>query len=237
MTEFWVHPALILILGGALLPLVPERWRKAYLVLIPTLAFLRSAALGSGTFGEVDFLQWKLVFGRVDRLSMVFGYIMGLMGILGSLYGLRVKEPAQHVASWVYVAGALGAIYAGDLLTLFLFWELMALSSVFLIWFRRTGASLASGFRYLLVHMAGGVALLLGIVLHYQAAGTLAFDGFDVANMSPGAWLIVTGFLLNAAVPPLHAWLPDAYGEATFNGSVFLCAFTTKTAEIGRAHV
>jgi multicomponent Na+:H+ antiporter subunit D len=230
MIEFWVHPALILILGGALLPLVPERLRKAYLVLIPTLAFLRSAALGSGTFGEVDFLQWKLVFGRVDRLSMVFGYIMGLMGILGSLYGLRVKENAQHVASWVYVAGALGAIYAGDLLTLFLFWELMALSSVFLIWFRRTGASLASGFRYLLVHMAGGVALLLGIVLHYQAAGTLAFDGFDVANMSPGTWLIVTGFLLNAAVPPLHAWLPDAYGEATFNGSVFLCAFTTKTA-------
>jgi len=230
MIEFWLHPALILILGGALLPLVPERFRKAYLILIPVLTFLRTAALAPGTFAEVGFLEWKLVFGRVDRLSTVFGYIMSLMCILGSLYGLQVRENAQHQAAWVYVAGALGVIYAGDLLTLFLFWEVMALSSVFLIWFRRSPASLASGYRYLLVHMAGGVALLLGIVLHYQASGSLRFDGFDVSNMSPGLWLIVTGFMLNAAVPPLHAWLPDAYGEATFSGSVFLCAFTTKTA-------
>ena len=230
MIEIWIHPALILILGGALLPLVPERFRKAYLILIPVLTFLRTAALAQGTFAEVEFLEWQLVFGRVDRLSTVFGYIMSLMCILGSLYGLQVRENAQHQAAWVYVAGALGVIYAGDLLTLFLFWEVMALSSVFLIWFRRTPASLASGYRYLLVHMAGGVALLLGIVLHYQASGSLRFDGFDVSNMSPGLWLIVTGFVLNAAVPPLHAWLPDAYGEATFSGSVFLCAFTTKTA-------
>ncbi len=230
MIEFWVHPALILILGGALLPLVPERFRKAYLILIPVLTFLRTAALAQGTFAEVEFLEWQLVFGLVDRLSTVFGYIMSLMCILGSLYGLQVRENAQHQAAWVYVAGALGVIYAGDLLTLFLFWEVMALSSVFLIWFRRSPASLASGYRYLLVHMAGGVALLLGIVLHYQASGSLRFDGFDVSNMSPGLWLIVTGFMLNAAVPPLHAWLPDAYGEATFSGSVFLCAFTTKTA-------
>jgi multicomponent Na+:H+ antiporter subunit D len=230
MIDFWVHPALILVLGGALLPFVPERFRKPYLVLIPVLTFMRTAALTHGTLGEVDFLQWKLVFGRVDRLSTVFGYIMSLMCILGSLYGMHVKENAQHVASWIYVAGALGVIYAGDLLTLFLFWELMALSSVFLIWFRRSPASLGSGFRYLLVHMAGGVALLSGIVLHYQATGSLGFERFDVGEMSLGAWLVVVGFLLNAAVPPLHAWLPDAYGEATFNGSVFLCAFTTKTA-------
>ncbi len=230
MTEFWLHPALILVLGGVLLPLVPDRFRKAYLVLVPVLAFARTATLAPGTFGVVHFLQWDLVFGRVDRLSMIFGYIMSLMCILGSLYGLHVRENAQHLASWVYVAGALGVIYAGDLLTLFLFWELMALSSVFLIWFRRTPASLDSGFRYLLVHTAGGVALLAGIVLHYRATGSLGFDLFDVANMSLGSWLIVIGFTLNAAVPPLHAWLPDAYGEATFSGSVFLCAFTTKTA-------
>jgi multicomponent Na+:H+ antiporter subunit D len=230
MTDFWVHPAWILILGGALLPMVPDRLRKPYIVLIPLLAFLRIAGIEQGTWGEVRFLEWNLVFGRVDRLSAVFGYIMGMMGILGSLYGLQARENWQHVASWVYVAGALGVIYAGDLLTLFLFWELMALSSVFLIWARRTPASVASGFRYLLVHMAGGVALLSGIVLHHQAVGTLAFDGFDVGNMSLATWLIAGGFLLNAAVPPLHAWLPDAYGEASFNGSVFLCAFTTKTA-------
>ncbi len=136
----------------------------------------------------------------------------------------------EHIAAWFYVAGSLGAIYAGDFLTLFLFWELMAFSSVFLIWFRRGPQSLAVGYRYLLVHIIGGVVLLAGILLRYQAVGNITFDLMDVANPQLYTWLIMIGFILNAAVLPLHAWLPDAYGEATFNGSVFLCAFTTKTA-------
>jgi multicomponent Na+:H+ antiporter subunit D len=135
------------------------------------------------------------------------------------------------MASWIYAAGALGVIYAGDFLTLFLFWELMAFSSVFLIWFRRRPESLAAGLRYLLVHTAGGLCLLAGMLLHFKGAGEIwSFTAFDVAHPTLPMCLILIGFVLNAAVPPLHAWLPDAYGEATFNGSVFLCAFTTKTA-------
>jgi len=227
---FWLHPALILIVGALVLPLVPVSLRRAWLVLVPVLTFARIVGMDKGTFGEVRFLQFTLVFGRVDSLSMVFAYIMGLMSILGSLYGLHVKRAIEHTAAWIYVAGSLGAIFAGDLLTLFLFWEVMALSSVFLIWFRGREQSLAVGYRYLLVHMAGGVALLAGIMLHYGATDSMAFGAFDVNQPSLAAYLIMVGFLLNAAVPPLHAWLPDAYGEATFNGSVFLCAFTTKTA-------
>jgi multicomponent Na+:H+ antiporter subunit D len=231
MSNFWLHPALVFILGGILLPWVPARLKKAYLLLVPILVFVRTVALAKGTFGEVRFLEWTLVFGRVDALSAVFGYIMSLMCVLGTLYALHVKDNGQHIAAWTYVAGSLGVIYAGDFLTLFLFWELMAFSSVFLIWFRRRPESLSAGFRYLLVHTAGGVALLAGIVLHGKAAGgSWAFGAFDVQHPSLAAYLVLVGFILNAAVPPLHAWLPDAYGEATFNGSVFLCAFTTKTA-------
>ncbi len=229
--ELWVHPSLILILGALLLPLVPARFKPGWLLLVPLAVFADIWGMPKGNFGAVPFLDWTLTFGRVDALSHVFGYIMGLMCVVATLYGLHVKEDVQHIAAWLYVAGSLGVIYAGDLLTLFVFWELMALSSVFLVWFRRRRESLGAGFRYLLVHLAGGVALLAGIILHAQAtAGNLAFTTFDVAHPSPGAWLILVGFILNAAVPPLHAWLPDAYGEATFNGSVFLCAFTTKTA-------
>ncbi len=230
MSSFWLHPALILIIGGLLLPAVPARLKKGWLLLIPILAFARTIALAKGTFGEVHFLEWVLVFGRVDALSAIFGYIMGLTCIIGTLYGLHVKEDGQHIASWFYVAGSLGVIFAGDFLTLFLFWELMAFSSVFLVWFRRRPESLAAGYRYLLVHIAGGVALLAGIVLHCKATGSWAFVAFDVHHPTPAVYLILIGFILNAAVPPLHAWLPDAYGEGTFNGSVFLSAFTTKTA-------
>lgn len=231
MSEFWLHPSLILILGAALLPVVPARLKKAYLLLLPALAFARVLSLDRGTFGEVHFLDWTLVFGRVDALSSVFGYIMALTCAIATLYGLHVKEDGQHMAAWTYAAGSLGAIFAGDFLTLFLFWEIMAFSSVFLVWFRRRPGSLATGFRYLLVHTAGGLSLLAGIILHCKAGGHgWAFTAFDVHNPTLATYLVMAGFILNAAVPPLHAWLPDAYAEGTFNGSVFLSAFTTKTA-------
>lgn len=231
MSDLWFHPSLVLLAGGLLLPQVPAAAKKAWLLAIPLLTFASIVLLPQGTHGVVSFLQFTLVFGRVDALSNVFAYIMGLMAVIGSLYGLHVKRDAEHMAAWSYVAGSIGAIYAGDLLTLFLFWELMAFSSVFLIWFRGREESLGAGFRYLLVHVAGGVSLLAGIILHYHANnGDLTFGLFNVEHPTLAAWLIVIGFILNAAVPPLHAWLPDAYGEATFNGSVFLCAFTTKTA-------
>ncbi|MGO8927814.1 MAG: Na(+)/H(+) antiporter subunit D [Limisphaerales bacterium] len=231
MTSFWLHPSLILILGSLLLLLVPARLKRGYLLLIPILLFARILTMARGEFGQVHILQWTLVFGRVDPLSSVFGYIMSLMCILSTLYGSHVKDDWQHIASWFYVAGSVGCIYAGDFITLFLFWELMAFSSVFLIWFRGRRESLGAGYRYLLVHVAGGVALLAGIILHCNAPGNgWSFDLLDVHHPTTAIYLIMAGFILNAAVPPLHAWLPDAYGEATFNGSVFLCAFTTKTA-------
>ena len=230
MSNFWLHPSLILIFGGLLLPLVPRALKKGYLLLIPVLVFARTLTLNAGSFGHVHFMDWVLVFGRVDRLSLVFGYIMALMCILGTLYGMHVKEDRQHIAAWFYVAGSIGAIYAGDFITLFLFWELMAFSSVFLVWFRGRRESLGAGYRYLLVHVAGGLALLAGMVWHCRTQGSWEFVQLNVQQPTPAICLIMVGFILNAAVPPLHAWLPDAYGEATFNGSVFMCAFTTKTA-------
>ncbi|MEI6564198.1 MAG: Na(+)/H(+) antiporter subunit D [bacterium] len=233
MNEFWLHPALILIAGALLMPLLRGRARSVLLLLVPALVFWQviTVGLNPGLHGVVKFLDLTLTFGRVDKLGQVFAYIMALMCLLGSLYALHVKEPAQHSAAWIYVAGSLGVIYAGDFMTLFLFWELMAFSSVFLIWFRRRPQSLGAGFRYLMVHVAGGLALLGGIILRYQATGgDLTFGQLDVVNPDLSTYLIMIGFILNAAVPPLHAWLPDAYSEATVTGSVFMCAFTTKTA-------
>lgn len=236
MSDLWIHPSLMLIIGGLLLPLIPARAKKSFLLLIPVLVFARTLVMTQGSFAQIEFFAsdpshaLTLVFGRVDRLSLVFGYIMSLMCVLGTLYGMHVKEDVQHIAAWVYVAGSIGAIYAGDFIVLFLFWEVMAFSSVFLVWFRRRKESPAAGLRYLLVHVAGGLALLAGIVLHCKAQGSWAFGQLDVQHPTVAIYLIMIGFILNAAVPPLHAWLPDAYAEATFNGSVFLSAFTTKTA-------
>jgi len=231
--NFWLHPTLIYIVGALLLPLVPKWLRKSYLVLVPCLAFFTVLSMigNYGTYGVVHYLDWTVTFGRVDSLSLVFAHIMTLMCIIGTIYGLHVERVVEHIAAWLYVAGSLGVIFCGDYLTLFLFWELMAFSSVFLIWFRGRKQSLGAGYRYLLVHAAGGLLLLAGLVLRYQATGgDLSFGPIGVDNPTLPTYLIMLGFILNAAVPPLHAWLPDAYAEATVNGAVFMCAFTTKTA-------
>ncbi len=232
-TDCFFHPSLILIAGALVLPLIRGPFLKPYLFLIPLLTFGQVVYLSfsPGIYGQVSFMEWSLTFGRIDNLSIVFSIIMGLMAIIGTLYGLHVKNCWQHCAAWFYVAGSIGAIYSGDYLSLFLFWEIMAFSSTFLIWFNRKDTdSQAAGFRYLLVHTFGGLLLLMGFVLRYQATGSIEFNLLDYENAQIYTWLIMSGLMLNAAVIPLHSWLPDAYSKATITGSVFMCAFTTKTA-------
>ncbi len=231
MIDFWIHPSLILIIGALILPFVKGMPKKAFMVMIPLLAFIDVWQFcPKGVFGVVQFMDWQLTFGRVDKLSLIFAYVMSLMGIIGTIYSLHQDDDLQQIAAWFYVAGSLGIILAGDYLVIFLFAEIMAFSSVFLVWFRRTPKSISTGFRYLLVHTFGGLVLLAGFVLRYKATGDLSFNLLDVTHPHLYTYLIMMGFMVNAAVPPFHSWLPDTYAEASVTGAVFMCAFTTKTA-------
>ncbi|MGH7831395.1 MAG: Na(+)/H(+) antiporter subunit D, partial [Candidatus Binatia bacterium] len=160
-------------------------------------------------------------------LSLAFAYVFVLITFLGGIYGFHLKDTGQQVAALMYAGSSLGVLFAGDLFTLFVYWETMAVASAYLILARRTEQSRRAGMRYLLVHLFGGSVLLAGILWHFVDAGSISFDRFDHGS---AAYLILFGFSLNAAIPPLHAWLADAYPEGTVTGSVFLSAFTTKTA-------
>jgi multicomponent Na+:H+ antiporter subunit D len=230
MNVEWVHPGLLLIIGAWLVPLVKGRARQVAMIALPAAALVDCILMQPGTHGVVPFLGQELVFGRVDRLSLLFSYVFSIIALLGMIYSLHVDDDAQHVAALTYAGAALGVTFAGDFLTLFLFWELMALSAALIIWLRRERAAVAAGFRYLLVHVFGGLCLLGGIVLYWSHTGTLAFGDLSRDAGSAAFALILIAFLLNAAVPPLGAWLPDAYPEATATGAVFLTAFTTKSA-------
>jgi multicomponent Na+:H+ antiporter subunit D len=230
MTVEWVHPGLVLIIGAWILPLLKGRTKRRVMVLLPALALVDCLLMEPGTYGAVRFLGQELVFGRVDRLSLVFSYVFALVALVGLVYSLHVDDDAQHMAALTYAGAALGAIFAGDFLSLFVFWELMALSAALLVWLRRKPAAVAAGFRYLLVHVFGGLCLLAGIVLHWSQTGSLAFGDMSPHAGSAAFNLILLAFLVNAAVPPLGAWLSDAYPEATATGAVFLTAFTTKSA-------
>ena len=225
-----MHPATWFLMGAFFLPVFKRMGlMKVVLIAVPLMAFLQIQWLPE-SFGQVSYLGIDLVFGRVDSLTRVFLHVFTLMAIIGCVYGLHVKETGQHIAAFLYVAGSLGVTLCGDYLTLFIFWELMAVASTFLIWYRKKKRSVQAGYRYLLVHVAGGLILLAGIFLRYKNVHDLSFVRIAAQGASTADYLIMIGFMLNAAVPPIHAWLPDAYPEASVTGAVFMCAFTTKTA-------
>lgn len=223
-----VPPAFIFIIGGLLVPFIKGKWKSAYLLLIPVIGFINLISIPEGTHWVVRFLDWELVFGKIDRLSLLFGYIFHLVSFIALLYALHVKDDLQHVAGLVYAGSALGVVFAGDIFSFFVFWEMLTVSSIFLIWARRTRAAQAAGFRYLLVHAAGGLCLLAGIVLYVNQTGSIEFGYIGLNGLA--TYLIFFGFGLNCAWPLLHTWLTDAYPEATITGVIFMSAFTTKCA-------
>jgi multicomponent Na+:H+ antiporter subunit D len=223
-----VPPAAIFIAGALIVPFLKGKTRSAYLLLLPVIAFINLLGMTEGIHWSLGFLSYDLIFGKVDKLSLAFGYIFTLITFISILYSIHVKDNGQHIAGLLYAGGALGAVFAGDYISLFIFWELMAFAAAYIVWASRTEASRAAGLRYLLVHIFGGLCLLSGIIINVYNTGAIEFGYLGLNGLA--SYLILLGFGINAAFPVLHAWLPDAYPEATFSGAVFLSAFTTKTA-------
>jgi len=227
LSDMALHPAALFLGAALLLACVRTAPVRRWLLLGTPLAALAAAARLPESFGHMRYLGMDIVTGRADPLARAFLYVFIAFAALAALYGLQARSRSRQVAAFAYAAGCTGVVLAGDFLSLFVFWELMAFASVFVIW-GGSPRSAAAGFRYVLVHAAGGLVLLAGILLRLRGGGSLAFGHLGTGALAPSDMLILTGFLLNAAVPPLHAWVADAYPEAAPDGVVFLCAFTTK---------
>ncbi len=221
-------PGWILVIGAALVPLLRGSWRQVYLLALPAIGLAQLLALPDDYHFTVQFLSYPLELGRVDAISKVFGIIFYIAAMIGVVYAMKVKDTVQSVTAFIYAGGAIAAVFAGDLVTLFICWELTAVSSVFLVWASRSEAANRSGMRYLVIQVGSGVLLLVGSILHYVDTGSLAFGHMGL--VSTGTWLIFIAFGIKAAFPLLHNWLQDAYPNGTVTGTVFLSAFTTKLA-------
>lgn len=223
-----ILPAGILILGSFILPFIHGKKKNIFIILLPAITFYIIWKLEPGTYLQVKFFGSHLTLLRVDKLSKVFGYIFSLNAFVAFIYSYWLDDDFQHISALLYIGSSLGVVFAGDLLTLYFFWEGMAVFSTFLILARRTEKSKSAGMRYIMVHIFGGLCLLAGIVMYIQQTGSMEFNYFSEANTA--TWLILLGFLVNAAAPPISAWLPDAYPESTVTGGIILSAYTTKTA-------
>lgn len=228
-----VIPFLPLMLG-ALAAIFLRGWLRNILMLAaPIVGALNLMGLEHGIFWSLEFMGYALEPVRVDKLSLMFGYLFHLASFIAVVYALHIKDTVQHVAGLAYAASAVGAVFAGDLLTLFVFWELLALTSVFLIWARRTDRAYSSGFRYLIFQVLSGVLLLAGLLIFAQVNNSLLFNHIGLEHdgiAQVGAWLIFFAFGIKCAFPFMHTWLTDSYPESTPTGTVFLASFTTKVA-------
>ncbi len=223
-----IPPFVPFIIGAIVALLTRGVLRGTIMVLIPIISGLHLWMLPEGVYLQFTFLDYQLTPFKADKLSLMFGYVFHIAALIGIVYSLHVRDTMQQVAAMLYAGSGIGAVFAGDLLTLFVFWELLAFTSVFLIWARRTPQSYVAGMRYLIVQVLSGVILLAGALFYASEHNTLDFGYIGLDGVS--GWLIFIAFGIKCAFPIAHNWLTDAYPEATVTGTVFLSAFTTKVA-------
>ena len=221
-------PFVLFFLGALLTVLTRGHPRSAVTLAVPALGLLLLWDKPHGSYAAVSLMDFELVFFQVDKLSLLFGYLFHIAALIAVIYSLHVRDRLQQTCSLLYAGSALGAVFAGDLLTLFLFWELLAISSVFLIWARRSERAYGAGMRYFVIHIVSGLLLLVGAIIHGYETGSLTIT--EIGLEGHAGWLIFLAFGIKCAFPFLHNWLTDAYPESTPTGTVFLASFTTKVA-------
>jgi multicomponent Na+:H+ antiporter subunit D len=222
------HPGLWLIAAAALLSVL-RGWPRAAVALLAPLAALALAwRLEEGVHWSGQFIGMDVAPFAADRLSRLFAVIFSLMAFAGALFALNQERRLELPAAFLYAGSAIGVTLAGDLLTVFVFWEVMAIGSTLVLWSATSAAAYRASMRYLMVHLFGGMLLFAGVAAQVLETGTTAFTAMQLDG--PAQALMLAAFLVNAGAWPLSAWLPDAYPEASWSGMVFLSAFTTKTA-------
>jgi multicomponent Na+:H+ antiporter subunit D len=221
-------PGLLLIIGAILVPFIRGNLRSIYMLALPLLGIWQLTALDPGTFGTMTTFGFEQTHVRIDKLSLLFGYIFYLSATLSIVFAWKNDDRMEQTSAMIHVGAAIGAVFAGDLITLFFYWELTAISSAVVIWSRRTKRAYHAGLRYLIIHILSGLLLLTGAAIYSNGTGSVAFN--NIGLDSPGGIFILFAFGIKCAFPFLHNWLQDAYPEASVTGTVFLSAFTTKLA-------
>jgi multicomponent Na+:H+ antiporter subunit D len=238
-----IPPFLIFLIGAPIILVLSGRIRQIVLIALGGIALLDVLLLPGGYIvGPVatGVMQWNLPFMgytltllRVDTLSYLTGLIFAIITFLAILYAAIAATPRLQFYALLYASASLGVVFAGDWITLLIFWEIMAITSTFLIW-QEGGEAINAGYRYLLFHGLGGTFLAVGIALLFLGAGSPIIGPLaSIPVASYQFWasiLIVLGIGVNIAFLPLHTWLPDAYPRANFIASVFLSVYTTKAA-------
>ena len=194
-----IPPFLPFFIGALIAAVSRGSLRNVIMLATPVLSGLHLWMVPDGIHLQFAFLDYQLIPYRVDKLSLMFGYVFHIAAFIAIVYSLHVRDTLQQVAAMMYAGSAIGAVFAGDLLSLFVFWELLAFTSVFLIWARRTQRSYTAGMRYLIIQVLSGIILLVGTLFYAAENDTLAFSFIGLEGIA--GWLIFISFGIKCAFP------------------------------------
>ena len=173
--DIGLHPAFALLLGGLVAAVLRGHFASMALVIAPILGFWQVYSLDVGMVSSMSLFGYEILGVVVDQQAKLFGYLFHLAALVAGIYSFHLRDPWQISMALLYAATAVGVAFAGDMLSLFLWWEGLAITSVFQIWGRKTKQAEESGFRYLFFHVTSGLLLLAGILFRYHGEGASAF--------------------------------------------------------------
>lgn len=214
---------------------------------VPVLALCGARGL------EVTLLQMTptlSIFLKVDTVGCVFAVLMCAMWLLAAVFALEYLEHDAHEASFqafymTVLSALVGQCYAGSMVTLYVFYELMTLLSVPMVVHERTPQAVAAGVKYLVYSIFGAMLGLMGIFFFNHYLGTVTFAPGGVAPLSgavtPGllvvTFLVILGFGTKAGMFPMHGWLPTAHPVAPAPASAVLSGVITKAGVLAIVRV
>ncbi|MEZ5894953.1 MAG: Na(+)/H(+) antiporter subunit D [Parvularculaceae bacterium] len=233
-TALAINPAVILSVGALLCVFVPSSLRRVFALVFIAVSAFQLYRLGLGEWGHLSIFGERVTMLRIDPLSRLFAVVFHIAAALNIIYAWHERDRIQTAATLAYPAAALGGVLAGDLVTLFVWWELAGLTSVFLVWAPGTRVTYLAGMRYLVIQVLSGVLLLAGVVLVFRETGSLAFEFIGLRDadgaLKASGLVMFLAFGIKSAFPLLHTWVQDAYPKSTISGTIVLSVFTTKLA-------
>ncbi|MBM3291273.1 cation:proton antiporter, partial [Candidatus Bathyarchaeota archaeon] len=248
--SFMMMPLLVAIIGT-----LSEKYNKA--IVRDIVAILTSFAIFGGVYRVYTILNQTVskilvvyigsgpplgACFEIDLFSVYIAFSIAALGVLVTLYSLKYTEHDDRLTEYytmlsLLLVSMIGVCFAGDFITLFIFWELMGITSYALVAFRKSQwEAIEAGFKFMIMGAIGSTVLLMGIALIYGAAGTVNFAQISsvLNNIDLGIWstliltLFIIGFGVKAAIVPFHTWLPDAHSAAPSSISALLSGVVVK---------
>lgn len=228
MSSILIYPVLVLLLGTLVTPIFKGAARKLFSLFFISISFYLTCNYSLDYQYDFGLLNLNLIPVKIDKLSFLLSSVFHIVGLIGVIYNWCGKNKLEDFSANFYLTSAVGLVLAGDMFTMFVFWEALTMGAVLLLLSKNTFSAQKASYRYLLFHIVGGLILLSGIVIHYFNTGSILMDQLTLGSLA--TWLIFIGVGINSAWPFFHTWVVDAYPESTPAGIVYLSAFTTKTA-------